>query len=205
METGMGKGTKCGVFITALLMSGGAVGQTPATATTPAATVRTPVTVAKPALARLNAADENKLKAMIAQHQRVRSRLSAEDQALLDKLTLQVKKQLFAAPLQGKLLVSATQSVSRIIPDFTKQEAAILAEYVLGGIAGMSGNGASAVRSSQAGLASATDSQEMQSSFNLQYLQLQQEMQHENRQYELVSNIMKTKHDTAKDSISNIR
>ena len=47
--------------------------------------------------------------------------------------------------------------------------------------------------------------QETQMSFNLQYLQLQNTMQNENRQYAMVSNIMKTKHDTVKNSISNIR
>jgi uncharacterized membrane protein YheB (UPF0754 family) len=47
--------------------------------------------------------------------------------------------------------------------------------------------------------------QETQMSFNLQYLQLQSEMQNDNRQYTVVSNIMKTKHDTVKNSISNIR
>jgi len=47
--------------------------------------------------------------------------------------------------------------------------------------------------------------QEMQMSFNLQYLQLQSQMQNESRQYSTVSNIMKTKHDTMKNSISNIR
>lgn len=47
--------------------------------------------------------------------------------------------------------------------------------------------------------------QETQMSFNLQYLQLQTQMQHENRSYTAVSNIMKTKHDTVKNSISNIR
>ena len=45
----------------------------------------------------------------------------------------------------------------------------------------------------------------MQMSFNLQYLQLQNAMQNENRSYTAVSNIMKTKHDTVKNSISNIR
>ncbi len=45
----------------------------------------------------------------------------------------------------------------------------------------------------------------MNQSFNLQYLQLQQQMQNENRQFTLVSNIMKTKHDTTKNSIGNIR
>jgi hypothetical protein len=47
--------------------------------------------------------------------------------------------------------------------------------------------------------------QETQMSFNLQYLQLQSQMQNENRQFTAVSNIMKTKHDTVKNSISNMR
>lgn len=47
--------------------------------------------------------------------------------------------------------------------------------------------------------------QETQMSFNLQYLQLQSQMQNENRSYTAISNIMKTKHDTVKNSISNIR
>ncbi|HWQ02125.1 MAG TPA: hypothetical protein VN449_08435 [Gaiellaceae bacterium] len=60
--------------------------------------------------------------------------------------------------------------------------------------------------SSQAQLLEATKQmQETQMSFNLQYLQLQSQMQHENRSFTAVSNIMKTKHDTVKNSISNIR
>lgn len=47
--------------------------------------------------------------------------------------------------------------------------------------------------------------QETQMSFNLQYLQLQSQMQHENRSYTAISTIMKTKHDTVKNSISNVR
>ena len=47
--------------------------------------------------------------------------------------------------------------------------------------------------------------QEMNQKFNLQYLQLQQEMQGENRKFKTLSNIMKTKHDTAKATINNIR
>jgi hypothetical protein len=46
---------------------------------------------------------------------------------------------------------------------------------------------------------------EMQASFNAQYLMLQQQMQDESRRYSCISNIMKTKHDTAKNSISNVR
>lgn len=44
-----------------------------------------------------------------------------------------------------------------------------------------------------------------QMSFNLQYLQLQSQMQHENRSYTMISNIMRTKHDTVRNSISNVR
>jgi len=54
-------------------------------------------------------------------------------------------------------------------------------------------------------LTATSQMQETQMSFNLQYLQLQNSMQNENRQYTMVSNIMKTKHDTVKNSINNIR
>lgn len=47
--------------------------------------------------------------------------------------------------------------------------------------------------------------QEMNMSFNMQYLMLQQKMQQDNRQFTLLSNIMKTKHETAKNSINNVR
>ena len=47
--------------------------------------------------------------------------------------------------------------------------------------------------------------QETQMSFNMQYLQLQTQMQNENRSYTAISNIMKTKHDTVKNSINNVR
>ena len=47
--------------------------------------------------------------------------------------------------------------------------------------------------------------QELNMSFNMQYLQLQQKMQQDNRQFTMLSNIMKTKHDTAKNAISNVR
>jgi hypothetical protein len=54
-------------------------------------------------------------------------------------------------------------------------------------------------------LAATKEMQETQMSFNLQYLQLQSQMQQDNRSYSAVSNIMKTKHDTVKNSISNVR
>jgi hypothetical protein len=47
--------------------------------------------------------------------------------------------------------------------------------------------------------------QETQGFFNLEQLQLLSRMQRENRAYTAVSNLMKTKHDTVKNSISNVR
>lgn len=52
---------------------------------------------------------------------------------------------------------------------------------------------------------SAATTKQMQLSFNQQYLTLQSQMQAENRRYSAISNIMKTKHDTVKNSISNVR
>jgi len=152
----------------------------------------------------LSAADEFKLTAMIAQHQRIRSRLSPEYQTELDQLTVLVKQQLFARPIRIDLLGSAAQILNKINPALTKLEAWNLAEYTLGGIAG--GIGTAAGSSGQAGPTSDTRPMpETQMSFNLQYLQLQSQMQNENRSYTAISNIMKTKHDTVKNSISNIR
>jgi hypothetical protein len=54
-------------------------------------------------------------------------------------------------------------------------------------------------------LAATKEMEQAQMSFTLQYLQLQSQMQAENRSYTAVSNIMKTKHDTVKNSISNVR
>ncbi len=54
-------------------------------------------------------------------------------------------------------------------------------------------------------MAAAKQMQEMNMSFNMQYLMLQQKMQADNRQFTTLSNIMKTKHDTAKNAINNVR
>jgi hypothetical protein len=51
----------------------------------------------------------------------------------------------------------------------------------------------------------AAQMQEMNQSFNLQYLMLQENMQQEQRQFSLLSNIMKTRHDGAKNAINNVR
>jgi hypothetical protein len=143
-----------------------------------------------PAPIRLSAADETTLAAMVAQHRSVQSRLSVPDRAILDQMTALVKRQLFAAPLRGDLLTATTRVVSAAIPGLSAPEAASLAQYALGEIA------SDTVTAAQG---------EAAMSFNMQYLTLQEKMQNENRQYAAVSNVLKTKHDTVKNSIGNIR
>lgn len=46
--------------------------------------------------------------------------------------------------------------------------------------------------------------QEQAQTFNLQYLQLQENMSRESREFTALSNVMKVKHDTAKAAINNI-
>lgn len=155
---------------------------------------------APPAPQALSTAQQQQLQALVAQHQRVRAQLPTADSAILDGLVVRLRQELFAAPLRGNLLASASRIVGRAIPGLTEVETTALAEYGLGGIAVATASGGQAAL-----LAATKQMQETQMSFNLQYLQLQSQMQHENRSYTAISNIMKTKHDTVKNSIGNIR
>ncbi len=77
-----------------------------------------------------------------------------------------------------------------------------------GGAYGAGGGGATASGASDSfnQMMTATKSMaEFQASFNLQYLQLQEKIQTDTRQFNLVSNIMKTKHDAAKNALNNVR
>lgn len=173
-----------------------------------------------PQTAQLDETQQKQLNALIERHNRIRQRLAPDVQSDLDQLVVLVRRKLFAAPLPGNLFGATTGIVRQTVPGLTPDEAAILTDYVLGGIAagkvgtgatgatGVSSGaiGAAARGSSQNQLLDATKSvQETQMRFNLQYLKLQSQMQHENRSYTAISNIMKTKHDTVKNSISNIR
>ena len=162
---------------------------------------------------RLTPADEVKLKAMIDQHRKVRARLPVEYRNTLDQLTALVRKDLLARISNGNILDDAMAYVHKHVPGLTSEEVRTLTEYSLGGIAGGDpvGGGSNPIGSAAGGsgqqdLLNATKQmQETQMSFNLQYLQLQSQMQSENRSYTAISNIMKTKHDTVKNSISNVR
>jgi len=59
--------------------------------------------------------------------------------------------------------------------------------------------------SSQQLLNATYNMQEMNQEFNLQYLNLQQSVQADSRQFTALSNVSKTKSDTAKNSLSNVK
>jgi len=72
---------------------------------------------------------------------------------------------------------------------------------VSGAAAGAAGGGAGG----ETDLLAATRALQQQSqSANLEYLQLQENMQRENREFTTLSNVMKVKHDSAKSAIQNI-
>jgi hypothetical protein len=82
------------------------------------------------------------------------------------------------------------------------------ASNMSGGAYGATGGGSTASGASDSfnQMMTATRSMaEFQASFNLQYLQLQEKIQTDTRQFNLVSNIMKTKHDAAKNALNNVR
>ena len=79
------------------------------------------------------------------------------------------------------------------------------------GVAGNPGGGA-AIPSSlatsggdQSDLATVQAMQRESQVFNLQLLELQEDVQQENRRFTTVSNVLRAKHDTAKAAVSNIR
>lgn len=59
--------------------------------------------------------------------------------------------------------------------------------------------------SDQSDLATMHSMQRESQAFNLQLLELQEEVQQENRRFTTVSNVLRAKHDTAKAAVSNIR
>lgn len=69
------------------------------------------------------------------------------------------------------------------------------AAALTGAIGGAGGDSMGSIRQSQ------EDARE----FNMEYLELQQEMQADNRQFTAMSNVLKARHDTARAAISNMR
>jgi hypothetical protein len=90
------------------------------------------------------------------------------------------------------------------VPGGTVVSAAV--RSVAGAAASATGGGTVGAGSgSESDLLAATKAlQQQNQSFNLEYLQLQEGLQRENREFTTLSNIMKVKHDSAKNSIQNI-
>jgi hypothetical protein len=105
-------------------------------------------------------------------------------------------------------------SVLSGVADVALAATSVVAPFIPGGqLVGMAAQGLSQLRSQQpAGLAGGPQDQidkmwAMQKEnqvFNMQYLQLQQHMQADNRNFSTVSNLMKSRHDTAKAAINNM-
>jgi len=73
------------------------------------------------------------------------------------------------------------------------------------GSAGGSTDGSAGGTTTQSDLLEATRAlQQEAQAMNLQYLQLQEQMQQENREFTALSNVMRVKHDSARNAISNI-
>ncbi len=84
----------------------------------------------------------------------------------------------------------------------------VLSAAVRGAVSGAEAGGASGVAAGSSApddvLGATRQLQEEARTFNLQYLQLQENMQRESREFTALSNVMKVKHDSAKAAINNI-
>ena len=126
--------------------------------------------------------------------------LSARDREILDALARRLIA-MTAAPVPPDVALHWARQLHHAAPNLIAEDCQALAIYALAAAAtGVLDAGVPA-----GGALQSQPGQWQQMSFNLQYLQLQSQMQHENREYTALSNIMKTKHDTVKNSISNVR
>jgi hypothetical protein len=115
----------------------------------------------------------------------------------------------------GTFLLGAIRAATQPAPGSAPVAAAApfvggnaLAGSTLASGVGASGVGTSAGRTAAGEtdvMASARALQAESQAYNAQYLQLQEAMQKENREFTALSNVMKVKHDTARAAISNIQ
>jgi hypothetical protein len=115
-----------------------------------------------------------------------------------------------AAASLGRGVVSTVELAAPYLPGGTVLSAAI--RPIMGGAGGAGGAGvlaSAAARGASGGsgddvLAATRALQQESQAFNLQYLQLQEDMQRESREFTAISNVMKVRHDSAKAAIQNI-
>ncbi|HYD41483.1 MAG TPA: hypothetical protein VEB43_11705 [Anaeromyxobacter sp.] len=105
-------------------------------------------------------------------------------------------------------IADGVQLAAPFVPGGTVLSAAVrVGAGAIAGAAAGSGTGAAAAAAagSESELLTATRALQQQAqTFNLQYLQLQEGMQRENREFTALSNVMKVKHDSARAAIQNI-
>lgn len=163
-----------------------------------AAPAQRPV-VGAPGPGRLGNGDELRFDRLMVEHRTVRMRLARDERDDLDRLSARVRDALFpngGAP-KPSAWIDAKAAVRRTVPGLSESEAGALAGYAVDAIA--------------AGdlelLRYAKTSPEFSTlqAFKLQYMSMQPQMRNESRSYAAISNIMKTKHDTVKNSIGNVR
>jgi len=113
----------------------------------------------------------------------------------------------FAATLRG-IAAGATHGVAQTLAVVAPAipGGAVLAAAIRGGAASAgSARAAGALEGGGGDLIEATRTlQQEAQAFNVKYLQLQESMQRENREFTALSNVMKIRHDTSKAAIANI-
>jgi hypothetical protein len=124
-------------------------------------------------------------KAFAAAHTHLQNRFLPPEQVLLANLVQRVRRQL---PHGARLPEDARRILAGDFPSFSGIELNSLSSYIAGEL-----------------LSQTQQMQETQMSFNLQYLQLQENLQSEDREYSTLSNLLKTRQDTIKATLGNIR
>jgi hypothetical protein len=132
--------------------------------------------------------------------EKFRRELSPSARSDLDRLALRLKLLKGPGVTRGNYLACYTRVLRAAAPTFSQEECEALGFYA------MCARCDPSIGSSSADLMAATQQmQETQMSFNLQYLMLQENMQNDSRQFTCLSNLMKTKFNTMKGVLANIR
>ena len=140
-----------------------------------------------------------RLQGLVERHRLLKAQLPVRQVSELDRLARRVKSGLFANLQAGRLFESAQTLVHEEMPGLPQAQSRALAWYCLNEIV-------SEGAAESADLQNRTmQMQETQMSFNLQYLQLQSQMQSENQNYTELSNIMKNMDDTEKNTVGNLK
>ncbi len=114
-----------------------------------------------------------------------------------------------AAAGLAKGLAATVELAAPLLPGGALLSGAVRSAAAGAGLSGalgpQAGLGAQGGASDEAALLEATRAMQQEGrTFNLQYLQLQEGMQRESREFSAVSNVLKVKHDSAKSAINNI-